>query len=671
MNLIRQTALVLIACGGLGYVTLEGRYGPGADFAPLPGVPPPPGAPAAGASPAASAAPSPGVGGPPVASAAPAPAPLDCPGVPLASASPTAARGDAALRQAAHRGLEYLAKSSRQWTEQHGCFGCHVQAVTMEALSAGQHHHYDVAKADLDAMVKALELGVTAGGRVTGVAFEGAAWARYDRWVDGAHTEDLLKYAAELVTLQAPSGAIPDDDARRPITGGTMQTTYQAAQTWRQAHARTADEKWLLPLRRAETFLATTAAGWEGPGADLQDLNFALLGLAASGAGRTEASSLRLQEMLLGRQRSDGGWSLEVDGASDAFATGQTLYALKMAGFGDAESPITRGLSYLLARQDAGGSWRTYRSGQGGAEKGETMWAVLGLVTVDVTSVNVAGLTDGQHVAPKMPIEVTAVDNGGGGIAKLELSVDDLPLHAACGNTLAHTWDTAALSEGLHVVEVVATNAKGQQSRRRFEVYAGNVQLTHVAAEFDENKTQTIVTLRNIAGEGKGTIGFEVWSASEGDNPVAEAKVFTASHAAVPGPMSFAWAGEADDGKLRGRGRYYARVSYRGADGVVRQTASALFFHDRAEVQAAQYAEVEGQLSLENGARGSGNTVVELVDGAGNVVQTTRTTDQGNYRFKNVSEGGYKVRTRKAGFQALESAVSTRRGAKSAASMTW
>src|SRR5262245_54571530 len=79
-----------------------------------------------------------------------------------------AATGDLTARRAAQKGLQYLAKSSAQWTQQHGCFGCHVQAVTMEALAVGKHHQYDVTPKDLEVMTQALLKGVTAGGRTTG-----------------------------------------------------------------------------------------------------------------------------------------------------------------------------------------------------------------------------------------------------------------------------------------------------------------------------------------------------------------------------------------------------------------------------------------------------------------------------------------------------------------------
>ncbi|PTL75192.1 carboxypeptidase regulatory-like domain-containing protein [Vitiosangium sp. GDMCC 1.1324] len=585
-----------------------------------------------------------------------------------------ASRGDPKAREAAHKGLGYLSRSSAQWTAQHQCFGCHVQAVTLEALTAGRHHQYDVAPKDIDAMVKALKLGVTAGGHVTGVAFEGSAWARYDRWVDSKYTDELLRYAKELVSLQAQNGSLPDDDARRPVTGGTMQTTFQAAQTWRQAHARTADAKWLAPLRKAESFLTSTSAQWQRSGADvyLQDINFALLGLNAAGVGRAEPGSLRLQRMLLERQNQDGGWGLE-KGKSDAFATGQTVYTLKLAGYSDADAPISRAIRYLVQRQDASGAWKTYASGQGGAEKAETMWAVLGLVTVDVASIAVNGLVDGQHVTDTMNLQVEASDNQSGGIARLELLVDDLPVHTACGGKLSYAWRTAGLKDGKHVLDIVATNAKGQTSRRRFEVFAGNVFMTQVGANFDEASQRSLITLRDLSAPGSGgTIAFEVWDVGEGSEAKPKSKVFSTTRKGEGGAVELAWDGKGSDGKARPRGRYQARITYQDAGGKVLQTESVLFFHDSESVQRQRYGEIEGQLSLAGGQGQSANTLMELVDEKGNVVQSTMTTEQGNYRFKNVDKGNYRVRAKKEGFRDLEQGVSTQPAAAPAkASMSW
>jgi squalene-hopene/tetraprenyl-beta-curcumene cyclase len=578
------------------------------------------------------------------------------------------------VRAAAARGLSYLSSSSQAWTTQHRCFGCHVQAVTMEALSVGKKHQYPVDNRDLGAMVRALKLGVTAGGHTTGIAFEGSAWARYDQWVGNNETDQLLRYAKDLLGVQAASGAINDDDRRLPVTGGTLQTTFQAAQTWRQAYARTADAKWLPPLRRAEGFLANQLASWQGKkgSAYIQDVNFVLLGLLASGVTRTEGSAQGLVKMLLARQNSDGGWGLDGQ-TSDAFATGQTVYALKTAGYSDEDVPVARAIRYLVSKQGQNGAWRTYRSNQGGADKAETMWAVLGMVTVDVASLSVSGLVDGQHVEPQMKLQASALDNGGGGIQQIELFVDDLPVSKACGAKLEHTLDGSKLSSGKHLIDLVAKNGKGQVSRRRFEVYAGEVYLTEVGARFDDATQTSVVSLRNIApqAEHSGAVELEVFSTAPGGEAKPLARVYGDSKKGQVGGLSFAWNGKSSDGKALPRGRYVAKLHFRDAQGRLRQSESTIFVHDSEVAQQRSFAEVEGQISLRGGAS-SANTLVELVDDQGRVVQSTRTTDQGNYRFKTVDRGQYRVRVKKSGFSDLEQAVHAAPAAPAAkASLSW
>ena len=590
--------------------------------------------------------------------AAGAPAPLVCDGGKPAPARAEAGNPDA--RRSAQRGLGYLSRASQAWTAEHHCFGCHVQAVTLEAMTVARHHQFDVGQPDLDALVAAVRLGVTAGGRVTGAAFQGQAWARYDALVDSKRTDDLLKWAGDLLGMQSPDGSVPDDDARLPVTGGTMHTTYQAMQTWRQAYARTADDKWLAPLRRAERYLTDRSEGWtRASNVYLQDVSFALLGLVAGNVGPGEASSQRLQSLLLGRQNLDGGWGLEL-GQSDALATGQTLYALRLAGHGDGEPAIERGTAWLVKHQGKDGAWRTVKSGQGGAEKGEGMWAVLGLVSIDVTSVAVTGVVDGQHVVPLMQIGVEASDNQAGGVRKVELFVDDrqLPGAGACGARLAYVWRTDGLADGKHALDIVATNEKGQVSRRRYDVYAGNVFMSDVGSRFDEVAMETEITLRNLApaAAAAGHVELSIYAAEDKDGKRG-ARVYGSDQKGAPGAMAFRWNGMGSDGKPRSRGRYIAELVLRDDQNRVVQKTETLFFQDSEKVQKEKFGEIEGQLSLEGGAGVSANTVVELVDDKGNVVQRASSTEQGNYRFKNVAGGTYKVRTRKDGWAAQESTV--------------
>jgi len=380
---------------------------------------------------------------------------------------------------------------------------------------------------------------------------------------------------------------------------------------------------------------------------------------------------MRLQQMILARQHQDGGWGL--DGTtSDAFATGQAVYALKVAGFSDGDPAITRGLGYLLGKQSPDGAWRTAKSGQNGSEKGETMWAVLGLVTVDVASIAMTGLTDGQHVGGTLALGATALDNQSGGVTELALFVDDVKVAVECGPKLVFAWDTATLTAGKHVVDVVALNGKGKQSRRRFEVFSGDVFLTEVGAVFDEQTQQTKVSLRNIADpKVAGQVEVEFWNL-EDKKDVPKARVFSTQLKAEPGAMQLSWDGRDEKKQPLPRGRYLAKVNFKDGAGKVRQTESALFLHDSDRVQRETYGEVEGNLSLDKLGIGSSNTFVDLVDADGKVLQTARSTEQGNYRFKNVTPGKYKVRARKDGYATQESSVSTSANAPAAkADMTW
>lgn len=65
----------------------------------------------------------------------------------------------------------------------------------------------------------------------------------------------------------------------------------------------------------------------------------------------------RLIEELRQSQRADGGWSQTADRESDAFATGQTLYALRMSGLIAEDAAIRRGIEFLVRTQRDDGTW--------------------------------------------------------------------------------------------------------------------------------------------------------------------------------------------------------------------------------------------------------------------------------------------------------------------------
>jgi hypothetical protein len=96
------------------------------------------------------------------------------------------------------------------------------------------------------------------------------------------------------------------------------------------------------------------------------------------------------QDRLLREQHADGGWSWLAKDPSNAFSTGETLYALATAGLNNDHPAVRRGVGYLLSTQNADGTWTTPSrlTSDKGEEGGKieyiykywgTAWATIGL----------------------------------------------------------------------------------------------------------------------------------------------------------------------------------------------------------------------------------------------------------------------------------------------------
>ena len=131
-----------------------------------------------------------------------------------------------------------------------------------------------------------------------------------------------------------------------------------------------------------------------------------LLGLRwASEAG----STVRRRQELLDLQRRDGGWSQTPFLESDAYATGQALYALHEVGVPASNPVMQRGVAFLLRTQRQDGSWHVVNRAmkiqpyfESGFPYGHdqwishagTAWGVIGLTAGAAESVEMANATD-------------------------------------------------------------------------------------------------------------------------------------------------------------------------------------------------------------------------------------------------------------------------------------
>ncbi len=104
-------------------------------------------------------------------------------------------------------------------------------------------------------------------------------------------------------------------------------------------------------MARAIAFTRTASRG------TTQDKAFALLALGEGGVPRGDPDHVTVLSDLLDDQHPDGGWSERPGLASNAYATGQALYALLEAGESVDLPSICSGIGWLTDHQNPDGSW--------------------------------------------------------------------------------------------------------------------------------------------------------------------------------------------------------------------------------------------------------------------------------------------------------------------------
>ena len=99
-------------------------------------------------------------------------------------------------------------------------------------------------------------------------------------------------------------------------------------------------------------------------------------------------------DALLLRQNKDGGWGQDKDLPSDAFATGQALYFLCIAGAKPDSAEIRRGVAFVVRTQKEDGSWPMTPRAHPEATPTKFLWPITHLGSAWATIALV-------HYAPK------------------------------------------------------------------------------------------------------------------------------------------------------------------------------------------------------------------------------------------------------------------------------
>ena len=253
-------------------------------------------------------------------------------------------------REAVEKALQPLAGQSPTFNKTGGCNSCHNQFLPSAAIALARDRGIPAPKtfAELpDELVemtaeRAMDLNVVS---VNSVGYQMVRSIANHRPAD-EYSDAVVRY---LKMMQMPEGFWQTTGNRPPLTFDDYITTAMAIDTLRVygPPAQKADTERRLSL----------AAAWleAAHPVTTQERTFHLLGLFRANA--RPAAIEQAARGLAGTQRPDGGWSQLPTMGSDAYATGEALYALKVTGKTASAEVYQKGVRYLLSTQAADGTW--------------------------------------------------------------------------------------------------------------------------------------------------------------------------------------------------------------------------------------------------------------------------------------------------------------------------
>lgn len=313
--------------------------------------------------------------------------------VPTAASSQEASPEPAGVRTTIERGLEFLTKDALAWKEKHNCVSCHHAALAIWAMQESRQRGFEVDDAVLADLTKWVaesgdgKFGMERPAEAPNAFSPKSVWFSValgtDPELDDASRRGLERLLSTVKDEQTENGSWSTWPKTRPPIFGSSDETATALATLALLSAAADDETARAIRDKGVKWLSETKSD-DDPQSNAMRL------VLWTRLGRPADEWKPLIQRIKSRQNADGGWSQTTEMGSDAWATGQALYALAHAELKQHDPVLTRGQDFLRKTQRDDGSWsmtsRPTETGGTGANYlipitgAGSAWAVLGLV---------------------------------------------------------------------------------------------------------------------------------------------------------------------------------------------------------------------------------------------------------------------------------------------------
>jgi ankyrin repeat protein/pimeloyl-ACP methyl ester carboxylesterase len=260
-------------------------------------------------------------------------------------------------KSALERSMPMIQRAGDVFIQKSGCVSCHHNSLASMSVAAARkagvavdeeiaRRQWRTIRPYLEAWRERAMQGIGIPGGVDTVNYLLLGLA-FDNYPPDAATDAMAHY---LLGRQRADGHWAVQGHRPPLEASDIQVTATAMRAIQVYGPKPHQAAYADSVRRSGAWLASAESRSN------EDRAFQLLGMAWSGAGRKAMRGHA--DKLLAEQRADGGWAQLPSMASDAYATGQSLVALREAGaLEPGQAAHRRGIKFLMDSQYADGSW--------------------------------------------------------------------------------------------------------------------------------------------------------------------------------------------------------------------------------------------------------------------------------------------------------------------------